>query len=934
MFPSLILIGALTPAFAQGADEAWTTLQTEHYRLHTPDVALPWAMEVAGRLEEIRARVSAEVGPGPDEPIDIVLMDPARSPNGFAIPLSDSPRMGLFPTAPTAGGGLANYRSWAEDLVVHEDAHLVHLLRESRSPLWQATMSTLGLEPNLLQPGWVIEGYATLIEGRLSGRGRPHGHERAAWLRVLAQEGRLPSYDGLSGGEGFMARSHPYLVGSAFLEWLEVQRCQPSTDVPAPGGCTALPDLWARSTARTIRGFDEAFRGVFGEPPATLYARFRAELSHAAIEQERVRPVDDSLWLDLPGATSDLALSPDGSRLAMMRRDKGRSRLVVIETDDDPEALQRWLEPHQEAAERDPEDVVAVPPATLPREPVAHREDPFRPAAYPAWLPDGSALLLTVYERDLRGQLRPDLFRWDPSTGLEKRITTDADLSLAHPFPDGTRAVALRRRWGIEELVTVDLTTGAVTPIAAFEVGVVLDRPRVDPSGLRLAYLRHEGDWRLVIRDLATGEERLPALPPGSSIADPEWSADGQSLLFALGSEGYVEIHRLDLAWEELQTLTTSRGAATHPVLSADGQTLFHLGLDSDGIDLHRLPVAPRQAAVPEAPTPLRPPVHPDPPGVIPVEPGSVSARPYGLGRPEALPLAGGSASVDGPAAELGIRVGDIIGRHELLLLGGLGRTQGGALGLTWRGPPARPGQSARLELAWIQDSPMGALSGAGVQLEERRTGPRTRWQWLLGATLLARPGEASSPAARAGASAAQRFGRVSWVEPTGDLRLLIGAPDQRALHAEVGLHAGHRALRVSGLYHRGLAGAGIGGEGFSAGGVESSLLPASLQATWLPVPWLGEGQLEGEALEHHRWSLGNEVAGLFGERYLLDGDAHSAAGVWTSADLGAQPMVRLPAMQLDLGVACRVEAAAGLDLGACRELDGWAAWARLGWGL
>jgi len=70
--------------------------------------------------------------------------------------------------------------------------------------------------------------------------------------------------------------SMAYLLGSAYLEWLEART--------GPG---SLRNLWSRMTARTPRSFDDAFRGVFGESPADLYDRFRAELTWRAMEAER-----------------------------------------------------------------------------------------------------------------------------------------------------------------------------------------------------------------------------------------------------------------------------------------------------------------------------------------------------------------------------------------------------------------------------------------------------------------------------------------------------------------------------------------------------------------------------------------------------------------------------------------------------------------------
>ena len=69
-------------------------------------------------------------------------------------------------------------------------------------------------------PRWVVEGYATYVEGRVTGSGRPNHAYRAAILRQFALEGRLPGYGQLNGGSGWVYGSFAYLAGSAFFEWL------------------------------------------------------------------------------------------------------------------------------------------------------------------------------------------------------------------------------------------------------------------------------------------------------------------------------------------------------------------------------------------------------------------------------------------------------------------------------------------------------------------------------------------------------------------------------------------------------------------------------------------------------------------------------------------------------------------------------------------
>ncbi|MEM7584883.1 MAG: hypothetical protein AAF560_15935 [Acidobacteriota bacterium] len=959
-----LLIAAPRPAHGQGPAEPWRTLHTEHFRIHYPAASEAWAQRAASRIEAVRAAVVAEVGYAPPRPADVLIMDPAAQANGSAWAIQAFPRMVLWTSPPGPASVIGHYRDWGELLVVHEDVHLVHLLRPSRNPWQRLSERLVPFGPiSHRAPRWLTEGYATYLEGRLTGSGRPHSDLRAVILRRWAQLGELPSYGRVSAdSQSWFGMSMAYLVGSAYLEWL-VERTGPDS----------LRQLWARMSARQVRTFEAAFAGVFGDSPAKLYNRFRAELTYRAMSAELATEPHleaGELWQDLSWSSGAPEISPDGEKLAIVRRSNdGPARLVVWSTLPDTEAEDAWQEARERLLELDAEDVPAVRRKPLPREPLFELIDSHgaRPRT-PRWLPGSEALLYVRYETDAQGFLHPDLFRWRLDGGQVERLTHGADLREPDPAPDGTWAVAVRQRHGLSQLVRVDLEHGAgehgdverggIEELTAPTVDTVYHRPCVDPSGRRIAYARHrDGAWRLVVRTLedesqSVGVETvLPAEPSWTTLAYPAWSADGQSIFAAVGEGGHIDIRRFDVATGVSQRVTRSHGATLAPAPTPDGETLFFLRFEADGMDLASLaltaePVEPpvelaADTAEAERGSSLAPAVRLPPPANVPTfaEQALEPSRPYGTGRLELLPLLSGSIAAEGSRWEAGVRVGDVIGRLDsLALISGGEAFEGGALAVAWRGGKLAPGMpltlGARLFALEQRPSERAAETGPGRQLDLEQRGLELTALWsrqrrggvdrlALGAVLAEiepRFGSATldqtvgwlqyerRSSQRLGA---WRFGqqldaRFDWGRTDGDAWRRFGG----RLGATVGRRGGSQ-LAVS-WQRRWAEDAILPFDRLQLGGALDSIQPRAIHGARIGVPALPLGTLLGDDYEGQRFGLrvGGWPVTLFYERHRLWASGQSR-GDWLAlrgAELrlrrGPMPLLRLPAFELHIGVA------------------------------
>ncbi|MHB1224628.1 MAG: TolB family protein [Gemmatimonadaceae bacterium] len=660
---------------------AWRSLSTEHFDFHYPAEMALWAGDVAGRMEGMHEAVTRLVGYEPERRVTVLVEDPSNVSNGFALPFRDSPTIFLWPTPPDPSGGLSHYRDWGEMLAVHEFAHLAHLLRPSRNARQRFIWRLLPVELGPLArrtPRWVFEGYATYVEGKLTGSGRPAGAGRAAVLRQWALEGQLPGYGQLDGSGRYMGGSMAYLAGSAFLEWL-VEREGPES----------LTHLWRRMSAREDRGFDAAFTGVYGAPAAELYGRFTAELTGRALAvEDSVRgrgPAADSLVQRLGWTTGAPALSADGELTAIVLRSATRPPRLVIWSTRDSVDTTAVREARQRQLDRDPDDVPAVRRRPPPRR-ALHTLHASAGRGYdsPRFLPDGERVIASRPVPQGDGSERPDLFIWTFRTGELRRLTHGAAIRDPDPSPDGRRAAGVRCAGGICDLVRVELGSGRWSVVAAGSPRRSFYRPRWSPDGRRLLVAVHDdGRWRLALVPAAGGEPRPVGPDDGASRYGADF-VDDSTLVTTSEAGGIAHLELLSIDGGPGRPLTRTSGAHILPDASPDGRTVQFLALHARGYDLRSVPVRPLPTTAPLAlgagffPA-LPPTVAATPPDGFP-RAELPPDRPYGLGPRRHRFLPGVVAGAEGVVGLVAVNGTDPVGRLSWLLRGAVGDDAG------WRG--------------------------------------------------------------------------------------------------------------------------------------------------------------------------------------------------------------------------------------------------------
>ena len=606
-FPAAVLICLLAaaPAVAQvPPDEAWRTVETEHFRVTFPEHLAELGRRAGDLAEQAYRELTTQFREGPSGRIDIVLTDHVDVSNGFAR-FWPSNRIVLFARPPADRLALAYFDDWLELLITHELAHVFHLdyggsLGRVFRALFGRALTPLNF-PGAVVPGWVIEGLATWYESALTGGGRVHGTFHEMVLRTAMLEGRFESI-GQAGGNSpqWPGGVRRYAYGSLFFDYL--------LDKHGRERMAAFVEAVARPLAQLpLPRLNAAGRRAFGASLSGEWDAWtnemRARLSRLDAELAAFGPISEPerLTRNARYGLHPLA-SPDGGALIYVRSD-GRSypRLVAMAPDGgDPSTVTR-------INNRTPFDVLSTGEIVFAQRDYTDRYRVFSD--------------LHVASTD----------------GTVRRVTRGARLTAPSAGPEGTWAIAVSEGGGTTGLARVDLLDGSSRTLVAPEAGTHWAWPAVSPDGRWIAASRWaERRHDVVILDADGGVAHEVTRDRALDLA-PKWNADGRYLVWSSDRTGVPNI--LGAAVDPLTgaagppvLLTNVRTGAAFPSIDPAGKWLYFSGYHVDGWEVERVPFAPD--AAPPAPAPA---ARFDEPGVTATVRGDTDAA-GGLRRDPARP--------------------------------------------------------------------------------------------------------------------------------------------------------------------------------------------------------------------------------------------------------------------------------------------------------
>jgi len=526
----------------------WKTLSSKHFEIHFHNGEKDLAEKTARIAEYLLVELQESLQWQVSDTIEIIISDEQDIANGFVYPLLTHLRMTIFPTA---ANEYFDYNNWLELLIRHELTHVLHLDKSKGNP--ESFKKVLGrhplLYPNLFQPLWLIEGYATYQEtNEKKGTGRGQSSIYHMMMRTEVENGIKPLNQVNLNIASWPVGITRYLYGYYFYEFLDAKYGKQSiTDFIDSYSDNLIPYRLNHNT-----------RQVYGKTFHELWSEFSNYLSNKF--QKEIDQINTQKVVNGEQVTST-------GYLKLYAQPLENGDLLYAEYD------------------------AVNPPHLLLKKPNVDKTEFISEIHAEARLDSHleSGVLISQIEIYRNTNAFYDLFHIDLKEKDLNRLTRGDRFRYAVWNPAGDKILAIYNKLGRHSMVLLNNEGRLIDHLWEGESGEYISGIDWSPNNETIiaSVKRNHGSWNLEEFNIAQRTWKTITLNTHIEV-QPQYSPDGKFILYSADYEGVFNIHKLYLTDGKIETLTHVMGGAFSPRLNNKGD-IFYIGYTAKGYDVFQL---------------------------------------------------------------------------------------------------------------------------------------------------------------------------------------------------------------------------------------------------------------------------------------------------------------------------------------------------------
>jgi len=503
----------------------WTTMETEHFRVHFHQGIEDIAKEGASISEQVRPTLLQQMGLDDIPIIDIIFTTEDEIMNGFAMHTYTT---FIWVDQNEAAIWLEDEK-WLYQVVAHELQHIVfsHKIDTWLPQPWESLYSDT--------PGWVWEGLAEYETERW----RPHRADISHKYHVLKNnmDKMDAHHDGYSKLLYWSDRFGDSTIVSTFSERDKL-------------GLFKFEKAFKKHTGVEVKQFNEDWRRHMN----TYYYGYRSQ-------KEPLDEIGEVVSLPIKKLDS-FAFSSDSSKIALLGKDDknqwDRSLIIAVrDTAKERERLEKQLKEDEktkfdfftklfgdEEKEEKKEKKLKV---LWDKKEIDYGYFHYT-GEYMSWSPNSEKLVYTKYHFDENQSMVYDVKIWDSETNKTKWLTQS--MRAIHPAfsPDGEKIIFVSHENSVANMYTMNNDGSDIEKITSYDYETQILCPSYAPDGTQVVFAMADKDANmdLYLLEISSGNIRRITNDPAVDY-NPIWHPGSDFITYTSHSGSTPNLHTLSL---------------------------------------------------------------------------------------------------------------------------------------------------------------------------------------------------------------------------------------------------------------------------------------------------------------------------------------------------------------------------------------------------